>query len=196
MVEWNDNDYCEPFPGFYMQVNFQRASGDWVWSIGVVVDWECVHSENAEGRAPTLEAAKAAAENAAREIAREILRELGGQREGGRQMTEWKAEMPPRHHPRAHASDDRVCSEGDVEALVTRANEELGKVRAERDAAMARVRELTEWRPMETAGTEATLCLMRDGGIIISSRLVWGLCVRDVRPLGWLPLPEPPKEVA
>lgn len=60
-------------------------------------------------------------------------------------MTKWKAEMPPRHHPRAHASDDRVCSEGDVEALVTRANEELTKVRAERDEARERLSSLSSF---------------------------------------------------
>lgn len=133
-------------------------------------------------------------------------------------MTEWEAEMP-----RERSYDDgrdgygyacvaHACLVDDVRALVYRANEELAKVRAERGAALARVRELTEWRPMETAPTyhkdvdgfvrdEPVILLFASGFQDVAHRprpnARWCAYVSGAEynenPVGWLPRPEPPK---
>ena len=109
----------------------------------------------------------------------------------GTETCEWQAEMPQHYCARpdgslVSAENGKVVRKEDAELVVTCANEELAKVRAERDAAsalwdelnthyttmllklgaanlresrleaqrdaaLARVRELTEWRSMETA---------------------------------------------
>lgn len=61
-------------------------------------------------------------------------------------MTEWKAELPEVHESRV-----ANCDAMDVNTLVTRANEELAKVRAERDAALEKLRGLTTWHSMDSA---------------------------------------------
>ena len=114
-------------------------------------------------------------------------------------MTEWKAEMRPEWQDCPSCNG---CNNYEVEAILTRANEELTKVRAERDAALARVRDLTEWRPMSEApqGYGSYLLLQRDGSVAVG----FSRCAAEFREsvrtgtssIGWVPLPEPPKEGA
>ena len=67
----------------------------------------------------------------------------------------WRAEMPT--GITINATDGpyiirgRFVSEHSAEALVTRANAELDALRAQLAAKDARIRELTEWRPMNEA---------------------------------------------
>lgn len=119
-------------------------------------------------------------------------------------MTEWKAELPEVHESRV-----ANCDAMDVNTLVTRANEELAKVRAERDAALAQVRGLTELRPLGEASRDGSPILvwlqLEDDPVIMRwcpRGKWWNACrdsegeietFRDDALLGWLPLPKPSK---
>ena len=118
---------------------------------------------------------------------------------------EWVAEMPPRFFIR---SDSWVsceyhalgadCSAAVVEEIVTRANAELAKVRAERDAARARIAELEaaqQWRPLHTTDDLQALASHVNGSL---RQAMFRGVVMDIRmdgtfqiaPNAWSPLAE------
>ena len=122
--------------------------------------------------------------------------------ESERIMTEetkdWRAEMPT-----GIAMDGpfiirgRFVSEHSAEALVTRANAELDALRAQLAERDARIRELTEWRPMSEAPRDGRDILARIPGgydVVGWTGTAWTDgsqdYFQDSHFLGWLPLPK------
>lgn len=87
-----------------------------------------------------------------------------------------------------YASARRVCEEAQA----------IARARQDEVAALeARIRELTEWRPMDTAPMGEWILLLDGGGgggrVIGKTRLPWGQFFTQsgmsIFPVGWLPLP-------
>jgi hypothetical protein len=115
--------------------------------------------------------------------------------------------MPDDDEPGSDKSEADVYLCSEVDALISelamlrdQANgygpaSSYAEVCAERDALRQQVREVTEWRPMETAPTDREILLCLFGSDIVVGEIL------GVEPGGlgetplWLPLPPLPKEV-
>ena len=106
-------------------------------------------------------------------------------------MTEWKAEMPKERSyddgrdGYGYACVAHACLADDVSTLVTRANEELDKVRAERDEARAEVQALGALGPQihSIAAMHFEACSERDAALArvreLENTLEWTQKERD-----------------